>query len=105
MFVDAALPFGLRSAPKFFNVVADVLEWIMVEYGSCQVLHYLDDFLFVGEPQLSDCADTIQMAQEVCRSLGVRTTGSRKDGGPVLLSDVLGYLPGHQDDRIEAARG
>ena len=67
--MDAALPFGLRSAPKIFNVVADVLEWIMVEQGSCQVLHYLDDFLFVGEPQLSDCADTMQTAQEVCWSL------------------------------------
>ena len=26
VFVDAALPFGLRSAPKIFNAVADALE-------------------------------------------------------------------------------
>ena len=27
LFVDAALPFGLRSAPWIFTAVADVLEW------------------------------------------------------------------------------
>ena len=28
VYVDAALPFGLRSAPKIFTAVADTLEWI-----------------------------------------------------------------------------
>ena len=28
VYVDAALPFGLRSAPKIFNALADGLEWI-----------------------------------------------------------------------------
>ena len=28
-YVDGALPFGLRSAPKLFNAVADALLWIM----------------------------------------------------------------------------
>ena len=27
LFIDAALPFGLRSAPKIFSVVADMIEW------------------------------------------------------------------------------
>ena len=26
-YVDARLPFGLQSAPKIFNAVADPLEW------------------------------------------------------------------------------
>ena len=29
VYIDAALPFGLRSAPKVFNVVADAIEWIV----------------------------------------------------------------------------
>eukprot|EP00731_Ephydatia_muelleri_P033087 Em0025g43a len=29
VFCDAMLPFGLRSAPKIFNAVADGLEWIL----------------------------------------------------------------------------
>ena len=27
--VDSALPFGLRSTPKVFNVVADGLKWVI----------------------------------------------------------------------------
>ena len=33
VFVDNALPFGLRSAPKIFNAVADALEWIIKARG------------------------------------------------------------------------
>ena len=29
LYADATLPFGLRSAPKIFNAVADALEWIL----------------------------------------------------------------------------
>ena len=29
VFVDTALPFGHRSAPKMFTAVADALEWII----------------------------------------------------------------------------
>ena len=29
IFVDACLPFGLRSAPKILNTTADALEWII----------------------------------------------------------------------------
>ena len=33
LYVDAALPFGLRSAPKIFNAVADTVEWILKQEG------------------------------------------------------------------------
>ena len=33
IFVDAALPFGLRSAPKVFNAIADAMEWMAKEQG------------------------------------------------------------------------
>ena len=29
VYVDAALPFGLRSAPLMFTVLADVAQWLM----------------------------------------------------------------------------
>ena len=29
VYVDTTLPFGLRSAPKVFTALADVLEWIL----------------------------------------------------------------------------
>ena len=32
-FVDTVLPFGLRSAPKIFNAMADALQWIVRQKG------------------------------------------------------------------------
>ena len=32
-FADATLPFGLRSAPKIFNAVADALQWVIQTTG------------------------------------------------------------------------
>ena len=47
-YVDGALPFGLRSAPKLFTAVADALLWIMRRYGVRNAMHYLDDFLLLA---------------------------------------------------------
>ena len=33
LYIDTALPFGLRSAPKIFNAVADGLQWILQTNG------------------------------------------------------------------------
>ena len=48
IYVDTALPFGLRSAQIFFNALADSAQWIL----GCQGVDtlYLDDFLIFGPP-------------------------------------------------------
>ena len=33
IYVDAMLPFGLRSAPKIFNAMADAMEWCVINQG------------------------------------------------------------------------
>ena len=48
IYVDLALPFGLRSARKIFNSVADALEWILYQFGIQEVFHYLDDYTTKG---------------------------------------------------------
>ncbi len=52
LFVDKALPFGLRSAPKAFTAIADALEWVLRERGVTWCIHYIDDFLTAGPPRL-----------------------------------------------------
>jgi hypothetical protein len=42
VYIDTALPFGLRSAPKIFTAISDTLEWILVSHGMSSCLHYLD---------------------------------------------------------------
>jgi len=52
IYVDMVLLFGLRSAPKLYNAVADVLLWIPTKPDDVETLHCIDDFL-VFEPQIS----------------------------------------------------
>ena len=49
--MDGMLPFGLSSAPKIFNSVADALEWCVSREGVEFIFHYLDDFAVVWAEQ------------------------------------------------------
>lgn len=80
IFVDTCLPFGLRSAPKPFNI--DLLEWIAKEYG---VLHYLDDFLTVGAPDSQECHQNLDRLIQLCEAI-------EKVGGPASSLAFLGIL-------------
>ena len=71
VYLDAALPFGLRSAPKIFSAVADGLTWAMWSEGIPHLLHYLDDFLFLDPPTSSLSQKSIAKALAVCEALGV----------------------------------
>ena len=48
LLVDTCLPFGLRSAPLLFTVLADILQWVATQRGATWVRHYIDDFVTVG---------------------------------------------------------
>ena len=55
IYVNGKLPFGLRSAPKIFNVLADGLEWCVSKEGVPYIYHYLDDFIVLGPPGSPVC--------------------------------------------------
>lgn len=42
IYVDRALPFGLRSAPKIFSAVADMMAWALHCAGVKHQIHYLE---------------------------------------------------------------
>jgi len=71
IFNDTCLPFGLRSAPKFFNILADLLSWILEQKGEYPLLFYLDDFLLISPPKSSACSNNLQIILEVCSHLGI----------------------------------
>ena len=68
LYVEAVLPFGLRSAPKIFNAVADAMEWILREHGVKTSLHYLDDFIVFGDPGTSECQAVLDGALQLGHS-------------------------------------
>ena len=49
-YVDMFLPFGLRTAPRIFNLFSEALHWVFETLHGWNLTHYLDDFLFVFPP-------------------------------------------------------
>ena len=76
MFLDTALPFGLRSAPKTFSALADALAWPILNSGVRNFLHYL----VVGSPNTNRCSMAVAKALEVCSTLGIPVAPEKTDG-------------------------
>ncbi len=91
VYVDLVLPFGLRSAAKIFNTVADALNWHLVRAGVKFVDHYLDDFIILGSPATSQCREALTIVDRVCRSLGVPLATHKREG-PTTCITFLGIL-------------
>ena len=79
-YVDGALPFGLRSAPKIFTAVADALQWIMMNEGVSLIEHYLDDFITMGPPDSGECGRNLDRILAICRDLGVLLALEKLEG-------------------------
>ena len=86
LYVDAALPFGLRSAPKIFTSVADALEWMLRERGVRHVFHYLDDFLIVAPPQPEECQRDLWKLLQLFSKLGVPVAEEKREGPSTQLT-------------------
>ena len=89
IFVDPVLPFGLRSAPKIFNAIADAIEWQLKQRGVEHVSHYLDDFIVWGPPASPRCQEALDKMVEHCARLGV-PLARHKTVGPTSSLTFLG---------------
>ena len=87
IYIDATLPFGLRSAPKIFTAVADALEWILRARGLSRVYHYLDDFLILTQP--GDGERELRLMCSTCQELDVPLAMEKKEG-PATCLEFLG---------------
>ena len=86
IYVDKVLPFGLMFAPKLYNAEADALLWILERSDGVNGLHYLDDFLFLGAPNSSQCERALQAALARCRNLGVPVAPGKTKGPNTTLT-------------------
>ena len=89
IFLDAALPFGLRSAPLIFSVVADALQWIIESIGVQWVAHYIDDFIMLGAPDSTECEENNSTMHEACERVGLPVE-PKKDEGPATTISFVG---------------
>ena len=86
-YIDLALPFGLRSAPKIFTTLADVLEFLLSRVGSItHIQHYLDDFFLVGKPNSNECQSALLACFRLCRELGIPLAEDKTAGPSTVLT-------------------
>ena len=79
IYIDKALPFGLRSAPKIFSAVADAIQWILLKKGIVNSLHYLDDFILVAKRK-EDAQHQMSQLVAPFSELGVPLEQSKLEG-------------------------
>lgn len=111
-YIDGALPFGLRSAPKLFTAVADAFMWALGGRDIVHAIHYLDDFLIVGPPLSTECGRALKESLVLCDRLGF-PIAPHKVEGPQSKLTFLGIqidtesetlaLPGEKLDRLKQA--
>jgi len=88
-YMDAVLPFGLRSAPLIFTAVADALQWIVQSRSVHHIHHYIDDFVVLGPPNSEVCSNSLLTLSQTCSELGV-ILANEKTEGPATCLTVLG---------------
>ncbi len=84
--MDACLPFGLRSAPKNFNALADALCWCFRLAGIRYINRYLDDYIIVAPPNSEECAEAVRQVEETCARLGVPMAPGKKESSTTALT-------------------
>ena len=89
LFVDTALPFGLRSAPAIFNAVAEALAHMIRQKGVEELDHYLDDFSIVGSPNTQQCRRDLEISLATCEEAGCPVAGEKTEG-PTTVITLLG---------------
>lgn len=94
-YVDRALPFGLRSAPKIFNAVADIIAWVLTCQGIRHQLHYLDDFLFIAPPHCQQRDHIRTTALHTLDRLGVPVALNKTEGPSTALTFLGIYVDCH----------
>ena len=83
--------FGLRSAPKLFNILANLLSWIAVQVGVACIFHYLDNFLIIGLFHSPICGQSLNHFMQLYDHFGI-PLASEKIKGPATSLSFLGIM-------------
>jgi len=103
VYIDHCIPFGLSSAPKLFNILADLLAWIMEDARVSYLIHYLDDYLTMGPPGSTVCQQNLNTFTSICAYLGVPLEANKLEGLSMSLC-FLGIILDieHMEIRLRA---
>ena len=85
-YLDRALPFGLRSAPKLFSALTDAMMCFLHDRGVRSAVHYLDDFLVMGPPGQNGCSEALTTTLVLCEELGFPVAPEKTEGPATTLT-------------------
>ncbi len=87
-YIDLAIPFGSRSAPRIFTRFADVVQDIFAQVlgPNVHIQHYLDDFFLVGLPGTDDCHKALSACLTLCDQLGVPVAPEKTEGPSTCIT-------------------
>lgn len=91
-FVDRCLPMGCSVSCSYFELFSTFLEWVVKQEAQIpSVLHYLDDFLFIGPAASRVCALLSRTMERISLHFGV-PLAPEKTEGPTTVIKFLGIL-------------
>ena len=91
VYIDVMLPFGLRSAPKFFNAIADPLKWCVIKERGEYHISLLKWYYTIGTSLLWGVwyqSPNTEVNLWRPRS----SSSSRKQAGPSTCIELLGII-------------
>lgn len=89
-YFDRCMPFGCSIACSSFEKFSSFLHWLVAQKSqNYNIIHYLDDFLFVGEQNTLQCSKLAEMFMLTCSELGV-PINDKKTEGPCTRLSFLG---------------
>lgn len=89
-YVDRCLPMGCSVSCAYFEKFSSFLEWVVRRESEVpSVLHYLDDFLFVGPKGSRVCSILLSTMERISRNFGVPLAADKTEG-PVTVIWFLG---------------
>ena len=93
VFVDRALPFGLRSAPKIFTAASDVIAWAFHMRGIQSQIQCLDEFLFMAPPRPGLAQEYLDRALAILDYLGFPVSWNKIEGPSTRITFLGIRLP------------
>lgn len=91
-YVDCCLPMGCSISCSYFEVFSTFLEWVVRQETQVDsILHYLDDFLFVGPRDSRVCSLLLRAMERVSAVFGV-PLAPEKTEGPTTELKFLGIV-------------
>ncbi|XP_029441489.1 vomeronasal type-2 receptor 26-like [Rhinatrema bivittatum] len=80
-YFDKCMPMGCSIACAYFEAFITFLHWVVERRsGSRDIVHYLDDFLFVGRAASGDCLHGLGWFQRVADEFGIPLSAEKTEG-------------------------